>query len=51
MSQKRFRFVQVTHTYLLDEAQAAKLVAVARALTMDRVVADPEDRMRPASPR
>ncbi len=43
MSQKRFCFVQVTHTYLLDEAQAAKLVAVARALTRDHVVADPED--------
>lgn len=42
MGQRRFRFVQVTHTYLLDEAQAEKLVAVARALTMDQA-ADPED--------
>ena len=43
MAQKRFHFVEVTHTYLLDEAQAEKLVAVARALTADRVEMDPED--------
>ena len=42
MSQKKFRFVQVTHTYLLDEAQAARLVAVARALVTgpDLLLAD-----------
>ena len=43
MAQKRFHFVEVTHTYLLNEAQAEKLVAVARALTADRLEMDPED--------
>lgn len=42
MSQRQVRFVSVTHTYMLDDAGAEKLVAVARALTLDRRD-DPED--------
>lgn len=42
MASRRFHFVSVTHTYMLDEAGAEKLVAVARALTLDRVH-DPEN--------
>lgn len=42
MASRWFHFVSVTHTYMLEEAGAEKLVAVARALTLDRVH-DPED--------
>jgi hypothetical protein len=42
MSEGKCRFVRVTRTYMLDEAAAEKLVAVARALTADRAE-DTED--------
>lgn len=42
MGKRQVRFVSVTHTYMLDDAATEKLVAVARALTLDRRD-DPED--------